>query len=409
MPHEAGAAHDVSQLLLHLFVLFAAAKIGAELFERMRQPAVVGEILAGVLVGPQVLGWVTPGPAIEVLAELGVLFLLFGVGLETDPSELRKVGRTATAVAVGGLVTPFLLGWLAMALVGYPLMPGLLVATAMVATSVGITARVLARMGRLQEEAARIILAAAVLDDILGLLVLAGVSSFARGGVNYSEIAGTAVTALGFTAFMLTVGTRVVRRALPAVDRLQIGHSYTVASLALCLGLAVLAGTMGVAAIIGAFLAGVALAEPSEEIGLRERVEAINELLVPFFLAGIGMQLQLASLGKPAILGLCALITLLAVAGKLVGCGLPLLRRDRLLAMQVGVGMVPRGEVGVVVAQLGLAMGVLTGDLFAVVLFMAVSTTMLAPPLLARLFADEPDAEEAIPPVVSPEDGETDA
>jgi Kef-type K+ transport system membrane component KefB len=368
---------------------------------------VVGEILAGVLVGPHLLGWVTPGPGTEVLAELGVLFLLFGVGLETDPSELRKVGPRATAVGVGGVVLPFLLGWLAMALLGYPLLPGLLVGTALVATSVGITARVLTRLGRLQEEAARIILGAAVLDDILGLLVLAAVSSFAKGSVNVGQIVVTAISAILFAGFMVTLGTRVVKRTLPAVERLRIGHNYYVASLALCLGLAVLAGYLGVAAIIGAFLAGVALAEACEEIGLRERVESINELLVPFFLAGIGMQLEVASLGKPAVLGLCLLITVLAVAGKLIGCGGPLFRQDRALALRVGVGMVPRGEVGVVVAQLGLAMGVLTADLFAVVLFMAVATTLLAPPLLSRLFGEAPNVEEAVPVAVSGDSGET--
>jgi Kef-type K+ transport system membrane component KefB len=389
--------HDLSHLLLQLFLLFVAAKVGAEIFERLRQPAVVGEILAGVVVGPQVLGWVTPNEATTVLAELGLLFLLFAVGLETDPSQLKRVGAAAIAVAIGGIVAPFILGYLAMTLLGYPLLPALLVATALVATSVGITARVLTALGRLQAEAARIILAAAVLDDILGLLVLAGVSSFARGSVNYVQLVTTAVTAMAFTLFMLTVGARVVRRTLPAVERHTVAHSYFVASLALCLGLAVVAGRLGMAAIIGAFLAGVALAERGEGIHLGERVETLNEFFVPFFLAGIGMQLNVASLGKPAVIGLCLLITLLAVVSKLFGCGLPLLRRDRVLAFQVGVGMIPRGEVGVVVAQLGLAMGVLTADLFAVVLFMAVATTLLAPPLLVRAFRRTP-AEVPIEP-----------
>jgi Kef-type K+ transport system membrane component KefB len=415
MPHGPETPHAITQLLLHLFILFLSAKIGAEVFERLRQPEVVGQILGGVLVGPQVLGWVTPNEATRVLAELGVLFLLFGVGLETNPSELKKVGATATAVAIGGVVAPFVLGYLAMVLLGYALLPGLLVATALVATSVGITARVLGRLGRLQDEAARIILAAAVLDDILGLLVLAGVSSFARGSVNYLQIAATAAAAIAFTLFMLTVGTRAVHRTLPAVERFTIGENYYAASLALCLGLAVLAGYLGVAAIIGAFLAGVALSEPCEGVGVRERVAGLNDFLVPFFLAGIGMQLDVGSLGKPAVLGLCLLITLLAVAGKLIGCGAPLLRRDRGLALRVGMGMVPRGEVGVVVAQLGLGMGVLSADLFAVVLSMAVATTMLAPPVLVRLFAtgdasapaaapDEP--RRAQPPPATPDEGE---
>jgi Kef-type K+ transport system membrane component KefB len=386
MPNGAEPVHDVGHLLLQLFILFTAAKAGAELFERLRQPAVVGEILAGVLIGPQVLGWVTPDEATIALAELGVLFLLFGVGLETNPSELMRVGPTATAVAIGGVVAPFFLGYAAMTVLDYPFLPSLIVATALVATSVGITARVLASQGRLQEESARIVLAAAVLDDILGLLVLAVVSSFARGSVNYAYIAATAAAAIAFTVFMVLAGTKVVRRTSSTVESLRIGHSQYVVSLALCLGLAVLAGYMGVAAIIGAFLAGMALAEQSEVTGLNRRIENLTEFLVPFFLAGIGMQLNVASLGKPSVIGLCLLITALAVLGKVVGCGLPMIKRGRLMALQVGMGMVPRGEVGIVVAQLGLSMGVLSADLFAVVLFMAVATTMLAPPILVPLF-----------------------
>jgi Kef-type K+ transport system membrane component KefB len=217
--------------------------------------------------------------------------------------------------------------------------------------------------------------------------------------VNLQEIAFTTVTAVGFTAFMLIFGRPLMRRTAPVIDNLRTEHSLFLGSIALCLGLAVVSGYMGVAAIIGAFLAGVALSEVSEETEqLPNRVAGLTEFFVPFFLAGIGMQLDLTSLAKPAVLGLCLLVTLLAVLGKLIGCGLPLWRADRRQAAQVGIGMVPRGEVGIVVAQLGMTMGVLDRDLFAVVLFMAVATTMLAPPFLTRAFAgavrvmeEEPD------------------
>jgi Kef-type K+ transport system membrane component KefB len=276
-----------------------------------------------------------------------------------------------------------------MHLLGEPFLVGLFVGTALVATSVGITARVLGRMGLLHLRVSRIILAAAIIDDILGLLVLAIVGSFRSGTIDYRQIGLTAFSAIAFTTFMLLFGGRVVQRARPAVERLRIGHEFYVFAICICLALAVAAGRLGVAAIIGAFLAGVALSEISEETGLHQRFEGLAEFFVPFFLAGIGTQLAVGSLAKPAILALSVGLTLLAILGKVVGCGLPVWRQGTRTALQVGFGMAPRGEVGIVVAQLGLAQGVLNADLFAAVLFVAVATTMLAPPILTRLFAGE--------------------
>lgn len=383
----AAGTHDLADVLLQLLLIFAAAKGAAELFERLGQPAVVGEILAGVLIGPQVLGWVQPSDILTILAELGVLFLLFTVGLETRPSELRRVGAPALQAAVGGVAAPFLLGYATMLLFGYSQVVALFVGVAMVATSVGITARVLARLGLLNAPPSRIILGAAILDDILGLLALAVVSGFARpGGVNLTEIGTTVVTSLLFVGLMLAFGGHAVARTRPFIERLRLGHALYLWAIGLCLLFAVVAGWVGVAAIIGTFLAGSALAEWAEETGLHHRVENLTEFFLPFFLVSIGMQLELTSLTKPSVLLLCGVITVLAVISKLVGCGLPLWRSGRNLALQVGWGMVPRGEVGIVVAQLGLAMGVLTADLYAVVLFMAVATTMIAPPAIIRAF-----------------------
>jgi Kef-type K+ transport system membrane component KefB len=398
--------HDIQHLLLQILVIFAAAKLGAELFERLRQPAVVGEILAGVIIGPQVLGWIRPDEATFALAELGVLFLLFTVGLETNPSELARVGKEAVGVAIGGVVLPFLLGYGLMLVLGVGQVVALFVGCALVATSVGITARVLAREGWLHLRASRIILGAAILDDILGLLILAVVSGFAQGGIDLRQIALTTVSAIGFTAVMLLYGRRLVKRTLPVLEYLRIEHGLFIGSILLCLGLAVVSGTMGVAAIIGAFLAGAALSEVSEEAEhLPNRVAGLTEFFVPFFLAGIGMQLDLSSLTKPSILALCVGLTALAVLGKLVGCGLPLWRKDRRQALQAGIGMVPRGEVGIVVAQIGVTVGALTRDMFAVVLFMAVVTTMLAPPFLKRAFmGEERHQEEATEEHFTPDD-----
>src|SRR5918993_851186 len=204
---------DETRVLLTLFIMLVAAKLMAELFERIRQPAVAGEILAGVIIGPSLLGWAVPSEITSVLAEIGVIFLLFTVGLETKPAAILRVGPQAAIVAVLGVVAPFIGGWLLMRAWGSSTVEALFVGTAMVATSVGITARVLAGLGLLDAPTARIILGAAVIDDILGLLVLAVVSSAASGAINYVETVTTAALAIGFTVFVALVAAPVVTRA----------------------------------------------------------------------------------------------------------------------------------------------------------------------------------------------------
>src|SRR5687767_8622094 len=211
------ALGDETRVLLILFIMLLSAKLMAELFERLRQPAVAGEILAGVLIGPSLLNLAAPTEITSILAEIGVIFLLFTVGLETKPAAIFKVGKQAAIVAVLGVVAPFLGGWLLMKAWGGTSIEALFVGTAMVATSVGITARVLSGMGLLDAPTARIILGAAVIDDILGLLVLAIVSSMAAGTINYFEILTTAGLAIGFTAFIALVGAPVVTRLVPQV------------------------------------------------------------------------------------------------------------------------------------------------------------------------------------------------
>ena len=378
-----------AELLFGLFVIFAVAKLAAEAFERLRQPAVVGEILAGVLIGPSVLGWVAPNEATAALAELGVILLLFSVGLEVKPRAIFNVGPMALLVAVAGIVLPFLAGWGFMAWWGAPTIENVFIGAAMVATSVGITARVLAAKGLLQTRVSQIILAAAVIDDILGLMVLSIVSSVAQGSIRYGEIATTAALSIGFTVFVLTVGTPVATRAFPAARRLRIGNPYFIVALAACLGLSWLATQMNVAPIIGAFLAGMALSQAGEEDRLHHEVEAVTELLVPFFLVGIGVQLDLTVFGDPSVVLLAVVITSLAVVTKLVGCGAAAYSLGVRRAAQVGMGMVPRGEVGIIVAQIGLGLGVLSPSIYGVIVFMAVATTLVAPPLLALLFRGE--------------------
>ena len=381
-------------LLVTLFLMFVAAKVAAEIFERLKQPAVAGEILAGVIIGPSVLQLVQPGELTNALAEIGVIFLLFLVGLETKPGDIFRVGGRAVIVAVLGVIVPFFFGYLMADLWGQPRIESIFIGAAMVATSVGITARVLGQMGLLHLDVSRIILGAAVIDDILGLLILAVVSSFAKGNVDYTQIAATAGLAIGFTVVIILLGTRAINRIRPRVERLRVNQSYVVFGFALCLGLALVAQYIGVAAIIGAFLAGMAMSESAEGTDMSHQAEAVTEFLLPFFLANIGMQLQLTAILNRGTLLFAALVTLLAVVSKILGCGLGAWTLGRRKAMQVGMGMVPRGEVGIVVAQIGLGLGAIGNEAFGVVLIMAVATTLIAPPFLVLLFK----REQRIPP-----------
>jgi Kef-type K+ transport system membrane component KefB len=375
------------EILLTLFIMMAAAKVLAEVFERLRQPPVVGEILAGVLIGQSVLGWVAASEITNTLAEIGVIFLLFTVGLETKPSAIFKVGTRALLVAVLGVTAPFVGGYFLMRWWGAGNVESLFIGTSLVATSVGITARVLGSMNLLQAQTSRIILGAAVIDDILGLLILALVSSAAAGQINYLVIGTTAALAIGFTFFVLFIGAPVVTRLAPRIENLRTSESFFVFGLLLCLGLSVAAAYIGVAAIVGAFLAGMALAEATEgNHTMHKQMGGVTEFLAPFFLVNIGMQLRLDVFRSRSTILLTILITLLAVATKLIGCGLGTLSLGWRRAAQVGIGMVPRGEVGIVVAQIGLSLAVIDDALFGVVLFMAVATTLVAPPFLKILF-----------------------
>ena len=381
--------HGSVEIPLSVLLVFASAKLLSELFERMGQPGIVGEILAGILIGPHVLGWMAPNEVIRILADLGVMFLLFRVGLEIKAGELVQVGGTAMMVALGGVVLPFLAGWGICTLWGQSSIESIFTGAAMVATSVGITGEVLAARGLLATRAARIILAAAVVDDILGLLVLAVVSGLAQGGVNYLDIALTGAIALGFTAFVARFGSRTAQRVMPHVgSRMRLAEAEFALSMTLLFGLAVLAVYAGVAAIVGAFLAGMALSEAAKD-RVRQLTHGVAELLVPFFLVNIGLQFDPAAFAGGGTLALAGVILLAAVASKFIGCGLGALRIGSLDAARVGIGMVPRGEVGMVVAEIGLKLGVMEQSVYGVVVFMSVMTTLIAPPLLKAAFRGE--------------------
>jgi Na+:H+ antiporter len=371
-------------VLVELFVLFAAAKVAGELFEHFKQPAVVGELLAGVLVGPHVLGLVGTGDegVLAVLAELGVIILLFTVGLETSVGDLRRVGAPAVAVGFLGVVLPFGAGIGLMFALGYDQADALFVAAAIVATSVGVTARVLRDLRAVRSTPAQVVLGAAVVDDILAIMVLAVVAGLVQGDLSTLSIAILVVEVLAFLAVVLVLGPGATRR-LSAVVRIPgVPDSPFLVAVLLTLGLAALSEIIGLAAIIGAFLAGLVFEFRREEV--TTQIEPVYELLVPFFFAITGSRLDPAVFADPAILGLASAVTAIAIITKVGGGYFGSVGLSGQARLTVGVGMVPRGEVGLIVASLGLALG-LAPQLFGVVVAMTVVTTLATPPVLGPL------------------------
>jgi Kef-type K+ transport system membrane component KefB len=377
---------DATEIPLAVLTVFASARLLREIFERVHQPGIVGEILAGLLVGPHVLGWIRPNDFLTALSELGVMFLLFGIGLEVKTSDLLKTGSTAVAVAVCGVALSFVMaGGVALAW-HRPPVEAMFIAAAMVATSVVITAEVLSSRGLLDMRASRVILASAVVDDILGLIVLAIVSGSAQGRMNWFDLILTATLAIGFTLFLALWGHRAVKLILPGVRaRLQLAEAEFTLAITLLFALGLLAVYAGVAAIIGAFLAGMALSESVED-RVRTMATGVSELLVPFFLVGIGMRLDPAVFSNAPTIFLALSLLAAALLSKLIGCGLGAIRLGRTDALRVGTGMAPRGEVGMVVAQLGRKLGVMPDSIFAIIIFLSIATTLAAPPMIRLAF-----------------------
>jgi Kef-type K+ transport system membrane component KefB len=382
--------HGPDQLLLELFAIFLAAKVVGEIFERVKLPAVLGEILAGVALGPYALGWIHPSDTIHSIAAIGAIFVLFHAGLETSPQDLIRVGRKALLVAVAGIVVPFVLGFAYMKWHGEASTEAIFVGAAMVATSVGITARVLGDLGVLSTATAKIILGAAVFDDILGMLLLAVVVGLASGGsVEWLHLGILAAEALVFALFMIFLAPRIMKRLRPGVQQLSTHNAPLVLALVLCLLLSWLAVKIGMAAIIGAFFAGLMFADSAREWDLMKRMHGITEFLAPYFFFSIGSQLD-ARLFRGNVLMVALVISLLAIVSKVAGCGLPLLRDGWHTVFTVGVGMMPRGEVALIVALAGLNTQIVSQSTYAIVVFMTAVTTILAPPLLRYLFRNQP-------------------
>ncbi len=379
--------------LLELFAIFVWAKVFGELFEQLSLPGVLGEILAGVILGPYATGLVEPGATVGSIAEIGAIFLLFTVGLETRPKELIRVGKQSLNVALAGIAVPFVLGFLYMRLRGEAPHEATFVAAAMVATSVGITARVMADMRVLNTRVARIILGAAVFDDILGMILLAVVMGLATAGtIKWVHLGVLLAEAVGFAVFMIFFGSWVVRRIQPGLERMSTHDAPLILALAICLGLSVAAAKIGMAAIIGAFFAGLIFADYSPQWNLQPRVHAINEFLAPFFFFVIGSRLNVHLFTGNVLLA-AVIVTLLAIVSKVFGCALPLVKESWANKLRVGLGMTPRGEVALIVALIGLQQQLISPTAYAIVMFMTAATTLFGPVLMRPAFRNMEEME----------------
>ncbi|MDX6626234.1 MAG: hypothetical protein QOE56_1223 [Solirubrobacterales bacterium] len=380
------ASSDTAGVLTDLFLVLLAAKLGDEVFKRIGQPAIVGEILGGVLIGPSVLNWVDVSEVLRVFSELGVVFLLFWVGLETRLSEMKAVGRIAVTVGSAGVVLPFLAG------IGFGLALGestetsVFLGAALAATSAGITSATFLDLGIARTRAARTVLGAAVVDDILALILLSvAVGMAASGGVDAGKIALALAIAVAFVAFVALGGTRLLARRPQLLQAPRFADSPLLPAVIVCLGLAAFAAQIGLAALIGAFLAGMIVAETKDQSSIEEEVRPLYAFFPPFFFAFIGIELDLGTLLDGHALVLLVAVTVIAAATKLVPAYWAARPLGRGEAAVVGVGMIPRGEVGIVVASIGAAEGVVDPELFGVVVGMSILTTLIAPFALRRL------------------------
>lgn len=397
----------VIPVLLSMVVVLLAAKLGGELAERIGQPAVLGELLAGVLLGNAALlgvhsfEWLAHNHGLELMAEIGVILLLFEVGLECRIHELMAVGSSAMAVAHIGVIGPMVLGYAASAFLfaGQPWYVHLFVGATLAATSVGITARVLRDLGKTETKEARIILGAAVVDDVLGLIVLAVVSgmltSLSKGGsasVDWGAAAIIVGKAVAFLAGAIWLGRMIHVNALKLARNFRVEGMTLVLAICWCFAMSSLAHAIGLAPIVGAFAAGLVLEDDDYFYFVQRGVKPIGELIrpiaaifVPMFFVLMGIRVDLRSFASMDIVAAAAAITAMAVLGK-QACALGVLDKtvDRLT---VGIGMIPRGEVGLIFTSIGSSLVVFGQPVFdasrsSVMVVMVMLTTMMTPPLL---------------------------
>ena len=392
---------EVPQFLGLLAIVLASAKLCGFLAKRIGQPAVLGELLAGVILGTSVLGLInSKNEVFHLLAELGVVILLFEIGLETDLRKLLKVGGTSTVVAVVGVALPFVLGYLVCRFLGLSNIVAVVAGASLTATSVGITARVFSDLGRLQEPESQIVLGAAVIDDVVGLIILTVVAGFVQGqAVTFLGAAKMTGIAFGFLAVVLLLGSLLMAFLARWVYQEEVPGISILAVIA-AFGLAWAASEAGSAMIIGAFAAGLLLGKTPQADHIRHGVTHLGHFFVPLFFVAVGACVDVQSLNpfEPAnwrVLLAGSLLILVAVVSKFLAGYAPFWFRGR--KSVIGVGMIPRGEVGLIFAQMGMSSGVLDEGLFSAITMMVMATTFMTPPLLRYLLSPQGNRKSHVP------------
>lgn len=400
-----GHASPVTPVLLGLVIIMIAAKIGGEIAERVSQPAVLGELVAGVILGNLVLlgyhglDFLATNEGIAIIAEIGVVLLLFEVGLESNVREMMSVGMSSLLVAILGVIAPFFLGWgvSAWMLPDEDILVHIFIGATLCATSVGITARVLTDLGKVTTREAKIILGAAVIDDVLGLVILAVVSGVISAANTGGQLASTDVLliigkAAAFLIAAIVIGSWLSPRMFRLCSKLHIRGLLLTVSLAFCFFLAWIANSIDLAPIVGAFAAGLVLDEAHYrnyrelgEHGLEELIHPIAVFLVPIFFVLMGIKVDLSTFGQEGVLGFAAALSVAAIIGKMI-CALGVVEKG-LDRISVAVGMVPRGEVGLIFAGIGAALylrgqPVISVPIFSAVVIMVIVTTLMTPPVL---------------------------
>ena len=385
---------DIGRILLDLTIILIVAKAAAEVSDRIRVPAVIGEIIAGILIGPSVFGLVNTGDMLFFLAELGVILLLIQVGLETDIVELKTVGRASILVAIIGVVLPMALGFGASSLLGESINTSLFVGAALTATSIGITARVFGDLRALATVEARTVLGAAVVDDVLGLIILTVVTRIVeQGSVGIGTIASTIALAVGFLAVTSTVGFTIFPQLFARIAKgARSTSTVSVVAIGIALSFSVLADKAHLAPIIGAFVAGLALRRIATHERVERDVSSLAQIFVPIFFLNIGISTNIRAMADARVIGVALILSAVAIISKIAAAsGAIGSRGDKLT---IGFGMLPRGEVGLIFASIGLSVGALSEELYGSVLVVVLVTTLVAPPLLRWRLGNQAEAIE---------------
>lgn len=393
--------HSLPHLLAVLVALLLSAALLGVLAQRIGQPAVVGELIAGVLLGKSVLGILDPAdPIIVALSEIGVLVLLFEIGLHTDLKSLIRVGNEAITVALVGVILPFGFGYGVAIALGLTTVPAIVCGAALTATSIGISARTLSDLSQLDTPEGQIVLGAAVLDDIVGLVILSVVSGIVGGAaVTLGGVTLTAAVAIGFVVAAVVLGSLLVPPLFQMITTVETSGVLGVVGLAFAFLLAWLAAAAGSATIIGAFSAGLVLHGSPQRGAIEKSTTQLGHFFVPIFFASVGAAVELGTLADARVLAIGAALIAVGVIGKFIAGYSPFWFAGR--KSMIGIAMIPRGEVGLIFARMGLATGALTSHLYSAIALMVLVTTFITPPLLAWNVRAEPK----LPPRDRPGEG----